>query len=157
MSSIIFLLSIGPMLHVDFKQWPCCRIKIRGQDPLYLPYIGPIFILYRPYIYPISALYLPYTSQIFTLYWPCIYPISTLYLPYSSPISALYLPYICPISALFTLCWLVAGLRMYRMPILENACVAVKFRGHEPPPPSFSLVHFTPQVTWILLHTPDYM
>ena len=31
---IIYLLSIGPMPHVDFKKWPCRRVKFRGQGPL---------------------------------------------------------------------------------------------------------------------------
>ena len=25
--------SIGPMLHVNFKRWPCRRVKFRGQGP----------------------------------------------------------------------------------------------------------------------------
>ena len=33
MSFIFFLVSLGSMLHVDFKKWPCRLVEFRGQEP----------------------------------------------------------------------------------------------------------------------------
>ena len=30
---IFFIMSLGPMLHVDFKKWPCRPVKFKGQGP----------------------------------------------------------------------------------------------------------------------------
>ena len=33
MSLILTLISLGFVSHVEFKKWPCCHVKFKGQGP----------------------------------------------------------------------------------------------------------------------------
>ena len=37
MSIVFFCMSIGSMLHVDFKKWPCRLVEFKGQGPSVCP------------------------------------------------------------------------------------------------------------------------
>ena len=47
MSLIIFPMSIGSMLHVNFKKWPCRSVEFKGQEPWNWVILGSSDMLHK--------------------------------------------------------------------------------------------------------------
>ena len=45
-----FLMSLGPMSHVKFKKYPCCRVEYRGQGPYLSMYSGTYTYITQLYL-----------------------------------------------------------------------------------------------------------